>query len=96
LSWVLCLLNDSNFVSKVYHLLEVLIKHFLRKANVKFFGSTHPVQIQQPLTDYCVAVKDLVEFSEFEKENLLKVMLLQLPELIHAWREVFPAILRNV
>jgi len=62
---------------------------------VEFFGATHPVEVEEFLTDYCIVVEDFVELSEFEKEDLFKVVLLNLPILVHGWGEIFPKFLRD-
>jgi hypothetical protein len=43
LSWSLCLLNYRNLKAILDHDLKVFIKYFLRKTNMKFLASTHPI-----------------------------------------------------
>ena len=62
---------------------------------MKLFGTTHPVKVEQPLTDDRVIEKYLVEFSKFKKENFLQVVLLKLPILVHSRSKVFPESLWN-
>ena len=95
LARVFCLLNDSDFESRIHHLLKVFIEHLLREPNVQLLRAAHPVEVEQLLADDRVIVEDFVKFTEFEKEDFLEVFLLQLPILAHAGCEVFPELLRD-
>ena len=62
---------------------------------MQLFSSAHPVQIQQLLADDCVVVKNFVKFSEFEENDLLKVVLFDLPKLVHARCKRSPRLFRD-
>jgi len=87
------LLNDCNLVRIVDHYRQVLVQGFLREANVQFLGAAHPVEIEELLTDDSISVKDLVELAQFEEEDLIEIVLLQLPVLMHARGELWPLML---
>lgn len=60
---------------------------------MKFLGSTHPVQVQNFLAQDGILGKKLIELAELKEENLLVVVLLECPELLHAGSETFPVVL---
>lgn len=86
----LCLLNHGHFEPLISQHLQVFVKHFLRETDVQLLGSTHPVEVEQFLTDDCVTEENLVELAQLEEKNLLKVVHFELPELRHCRRKVFP------
>ena len=90
LFWGFSLLYHRNFEAMLDQYIDILITCFFWKPYMKLGSSTHPRQIKYPITNYCICVKDLVEFAEFEEDYLLKVILLNLPILLHAGCKLFP------
>jgi hypothetical protein len=74
---------------------QVFIESLLRETNMKFLRTSHPVQIEEFLTNNCIVVENLIKLSKLEEKNLLKVVLLNLPVLTHSWCEKFPFLLRD-
>jgi len=44
--------------------MRILIQTFLRKSNMHF--AAHPFQIQMFITNGCILIKHLIEFTQFE------------------------------
>lgn len=85
-----------NHVPIVYKNAQILVKCLFGKSDVEFFGTAHPIEVKELLTYNGVVVEDLVEFAEFEQQNLLIISSLDLPVLSHRWCEPLPAVLRDV
>ena len=49
---------------------------------MELLGTAHPVQVEKLLTDDGIVVEDFIELAELEEQNLVKVVLLDLPELL--------------
>ena len=96
LSRIFSLFDDGNFVAMFYHLFKILVKNLFWESDVKFFGSTHPVQVKKSLTYDRITEENLVKLAEFEKEYFFEVVLLHLPILIHSRCKVLPLLGRNV
>ena len=90
------MLNDSYLVALVDELMQILVQSFLWKSNMQLFAVAHPIEVEQFVTQDGIHVEDLVKLAKFEKENLFKVVLLQLPVLGHARCECLPIGRRDV
>lgn len=58
--------------------------------------SSHPVKVEQFLAHDSIHVENLVKFAELEQENLLKIILFDLPILDFAPGKFFPVLFRNI
>jgi hypothetical protein len=58
--------------------------------------SSHPVEVEQLLAHDGIHVEDLVKLAELEQENLLKIVLFDLPILDFAPGKFFPVLVRNM
>ena len=62
---------------------------------MEFFGASHPVEVENFLTDNGVVIEDFVELAQFKEENLIKVVLFDVPILVHGGSEATPSIFRD-
>lgn len=88
------LLYHDNLVAELDELLCVFIHGSLREPAVKLL--VREGQVEDLLTDHCVFVEDLVEFSHLEEEDLIEVLALELPVLTHHLRHASHLALRDV
>jgi hypothetical protein len=65
---------------------QVFVECFFREPNVQLFGTSHPVEVEDLLTDDGIVIENFVKLAEFEEKYLVKVVLLDLPKL-NSWRE---------
>ena len=48
---------------------------------MQLFGTSHPVEVEDLLTDDGIVIENFVKLAEFEEKYLVKVVLLDLPKL---------------
>ena len=63
---------------------------------MKLFRTSHPVKVQEFLASNRIIIKDLVKFAEFKEENLIVIVLLNLPILRHSRCEILPMLGRHI
>ena len=75
------LLDHCHLEPVVYKDYQVFVECFFREPNVQLFGTSHPVEVEDLLTDDCIVIENFVKLAEFEEKYLVKVVLLDLPKL---------------
>jgi hypothetical protein len=75
------LLDHGHLETMVDKDYQVFVESFFRETYVQLFGTSHPVEIEDLLTDDGIVKENFVEFAEFEEKYLVKVVLLDLPKL---------------
>mmetsp|Transcript_21387 Transcript_21387/g.33076 ORF Transcript_21387/g.33076 Transcript_21387/m.33076 type:complete len:352 (-) Transcript_21387:483-1538(-) len=90
------LLDDGHLEAFVDQNAQVLIEGLLWEAHVQLLHGAHPVQVQDLVAGYRVQVEEFVELAELEKQNLLEVVLLDLPVLDLGAGQFIPVVLGNI
>jgi hypothetical protein len=65
--------------------MRILIKALLRKSHMHF--TTHPFQIEVLIAHSCILIKHFVEFAKLEQDDLIGVLALDAPILLHGFGE---------
>ena len=87
------LFDNDKLVSELHELMSVFIQAFFRESYMHL--TAHPFQIKE-FVSYCsIFVKHLVEFSQFEKDNFVKVLAFYPPILLHSFCKSFLCFWRN-
>ena len=77
----LSLLDHGHLETMVHKDYQVFVESFFREPNMQLFGTSHPVEVKDLLTDDSIVKENFVKFAEFEEKYLVKVVLLNLPKL---------------
>lgn len=88
------LLNDDQLEPELDKLMSVLVEALLRKAYVHL--ASHPFQLKVFVAHRCILVKHFVELAQLEEDDLVEVVTLDPPVLLHCFSEALGSLRRNV
>lgn len=79
------LFDDNKLIAKLYKLMRVFFQTFFWESNMHLIS--HPFEIQMFISNQCILIEHLVEFTQLEKDKFVEILAFNAPVLLHGLGE---------